>query len=293
MSKFFGSESQIDESVVRTHDDYFNATSHAAPQDENGGVSNEAFLNDYRNRKPFHYIESGTDGYYYWQYGATMEIEFEISDEVAFTDPTPEFVVDVRVNGVSVVDKDTGVANLELGSMAKENAEDYYTAEQTEEIVGRVGAMAEIAKQEAEEANRRASKMTVDLYSMIGQNPGASDNYTVMADIPFTAVLKPEQKEITVNGTLFKSILCVDASNPKVHLDFPIEDLPHEVPFTAIYNTSEEEPRLLTGLSILPPLYLAETVVPYLEKNLIITTRNLRLSEEGDEDEENKQEGDN
>lgn len=90
-----------------------------------GGVSNEAYLNDYRNRKPFHYIEEGTDGYYYWQYGATMEIEIEIVDEVAFTtEEVPVFPVeDVLVGGESVLDEDRKVV---LGTMAKENAEDYY-----------------------------------------------------------------------------------------------------------------------------------------------------------------------
>lgn len=51
-----------------------------------GGVSPEALYNDYRNRMPFHYVEDDTnDGYYFWSYGATMELEIELEGEVAVT----------------------------------------------------------------------------------------------------------------------------------------------------------------------------------------------------------------
>ena len=54
---------------------------------KDGGVSPEARQNDYRNRMPFHYVENpGDDGYYYWQYGATIDIEFTLENEVAFSD---------------------------------------------------------------------------------------------------------------------------------------------------------------------------------------------------------------
>ncbi|MCM1322798.1 MAG: hypothetical protein NC218_01295 [Acetobacter sp.] len=288
MGRFFDSDSQVDESVVKTHDDYARAVEHAAPANEHGGTSNEAFLNDYRNRMPYHYIEEGSEGYYYWQYGATMEIEFEITDEVAFTDPTPPFVVDVRINGKSVVDKDTGVAELTLGSMAEEEASDYYTAKQTEELLGRVIEMAETTQIAAEEANRRASKMSLDVYSMIGQAPGVSDNYTVANNIPFTCVLRKDQEEITINGTTFKEFTCVDASNMQLKLQIDIKDMPKEVPFLAIYDVHEEEPRLLTGLASLPPVYLMTQVLPFMEKNFLVKTKNLRLSEDTDPDEEEK-----
>lgn len=50
----------------------------------NGGISNQSRYNDYRNRLPFHYIEDGeTDGYYYWTFGATMELCIELSNEIA------------------------------------------------------------------------------------------------------------------------------------------------------------------------------------------------------------------
>lgn len=53
----------------------------------NGGVSNQTRYNDYRNRMPFHYIEDGQpDGYYYWDFGATMNMEIELEDDIAFTD---------------------------------------------------------------------------------------------------------------------------------------------------------------------------------------------------------------
>lgn len=62
----------------------------------NGGVSNEAYQNDYRNRKPFHYISEGiSDGYYYWQFGATMKMEFILEDEVAFGDSEEDTYVPI------------------------------------------------------------------------------------------------------------------------------------------------------------------------------------------------------
>lgn len=53
---------------------------------KNGGVSNEAYWNDYRNRMPFHYIEDpNTDGYYYWTFGATMNMQITLEDDFAYT----------------------------------------------------------------------------------------------------------------------------------------------------------------------------------------------------------------
>ncbi len=92
-----------------------------------GGVSNAAYLNDYRNRMPFHYIQNGTDGFYYWQYGSTMEIEIEIIDEVAFSsgEDTPVFPVeDIKIAGESVLDENR-VATF--GTMATKPANDYFT----------------------------------------------------------------------------------------------------------------------------------------------------------------------
>lgn len=64
---------------------------------DQGSVSPEARYNDYRNRMPFHYIEDDiNDGYYYWTYGATMEIEFELEGNIAFgegLDLSPEQII--------------------------------------------------------------------------------------------------------------------------------------------------------------------------------------------------------
>lgn len=52
-----------------------------------GGISNQTRYNDYRNRMPFHYIEDGqSDGYYYWDFGATMNMEIELEDDIAFSE---------------------------------------------------------------------------------------------------------------------------------------------------------------------------------------------------------------
>lgn len=54
---------------------------------DNGDVSPQARYNDYRNRMPFHYIDDPNgDGYYYWDFGATMAMEFTLENEFAFSD---------------------------------------------------------------------------------------------------------------------------------------------------------------------------------------------------------------
>jgi len=72
---------------------------------ENGGVSNEYLYNDYRNRMPFHYIEDGkSDGYYYWTYGATMELSIRLSDALAVGDESPcgcDIVIDSELSETS------------------------------------------------------------------------------------------------------------------------------------------------------------------------------------------------
>jgi len=72
---------------------------------DNGQVSPESRYNDYRNRLPFHYIEDGeNDGYYYWTYGATMELSIILSDDVACGEdlqPTCEIVVDDKLSETS------------------------------------------------------------------------------------------------------------------------------------------------------------------------------------------------
>lgn len=69
----------------------------------NGEVSPQARYNDYRNRMPFHYIDDPNgDGYYYWDFGATMAMEFTLENEFAYSstpddnndsEPTNQYVV--------------------------------------------------------------------------------------------------------------------------------------------------------------------------------------------------------
>lgn len=72
---------------------------------DNGGVSNEYLYNDYRNRMPFHYIEDGrSDGYYYWTYGATMELSIRLSDALAVGDDAScgcDMVIDSELSETS------------------------------------------------------------------------------------------------------------------------------------------------------------------------------------------------
>lgn len=131
MARFLEDDIMLDGGAVQSHlDAQSNQRILATPEDTNGGISNEYYLNDYRNRMPFHYVESGDDGYYYWHYGATMIIELEFDDlSIAVTDDTPPYLVDIKRNGESITGPNMTV-NLLLGSMADESAENYYTKEQ-------------------------------------------------------------------------------------------------------------------------------------------------------------------
>lgn len=118
-----------DQQVLHTHKDA--GLSEQVPCSK-PDISPEAYVNDFRNRMPFHYIEEGSDGYYYWQYGSIMDLVINFVDEIAQSEDIPEAVLDVRINDKSVVDPVAGIANL--GSMAAKNAEDYYTIKQANEI---------------------------------------------------------------------------------------------------------------------------------------------------------------
>lgn len=120
-----------DQQVVHTHKDA--GLSDQVPCSK-PDISPEAYLNDYRNRMPFHYIEEGSDGYYYWQYGSIMDLVINFVDEIAQSEDMPEAVLDVRINDKSVVDPVAGIAHL--GSMAMRSTADYYTLQQTDKIVG-------------------------------------------------------------------------------------------------------------------------------------------------------------
>lgn len=120
-----------DQQVVHTHKDA--GLSDQVPCSK-PDISPEAYLNDYRNRMPFHYIEEGSDGYYYWQYGSIMDLVINFVDEIAQSEDMPEAVLDVRIDDKSVVDPVTGVAHL--GSMAVHDTANYYTLQQVNKIVG-------------------------------------------------------------------------------------------------------------------------------------------------------------
>lgn len=136
MSRFFEDDTMIDRGAQQSQQAAQSGDRFIEPEaNTSGGVSNQYYLNDYRNRMPFHYVEEGNDGYYYWHYGATMVIEVEMEDlSIAHTDDTPLFVVDVRRNGDTVVDS-AMIADILLGTMADESKEDYFTkTELTEQI---------------------------------------------------------------------------------------------------------------------------------------------------------------
>ena len=120
-----------DQQVLHTHEDA--GLSDQVPCSK-PDISPEAYLNDYRNRMPFHYIEEGSDGYYYWQYGSIMDLVINFVDEIAQSEDIPEAVLDVRINDKSVVDPVAGIAHL--GSMALHADSDYYTLQQTDNIIG-------------------------------------------------------------------------------------------------------------------------------------------------------------
>ena len=120
-----------DQQVVHTHKDA--GLSDQVPCSK-PDISPEAYLNDYRNRMPFHYIEEGSDGYYYWQYGSIMDLVINFVDEIAQSEDVPDAVIDVRVDDKSVVDPVAGIAHL--GSMALKSSSEYYTLQQTDKIVG-------------------------------------------------------------------------------------------------------------------------------------------------------------
>lgn len=138
----------------------------------NGGISNGAYLNDYRNRAPFHYIEDGKDGYYYWQYGATMEIEFLLDYEIAFSDIQLYPVEDILIGEDSVINPLNRV--VILGDMSKENKEDYYTKLQVDlQIATETGRAVSIESSLLEEINTAKQKsetlesQITDLYNKL------------------------------------------------------------------------------------------------------------------------------
>ena len=287
MSRFFGGEEEFDRGVAENHRDAANYP-HAAPEDDDGGISNQAVLVEYGNRLPYHYIEQGDDGYYYWNYGETIVLEFTIEDGIASTDPTPEFVTDVRVNGLSVTDTATGVADILLGSMAFQNAADYTTTEELDAVLSGFESVLSEAEQKANQAKKKADKMAKDFYAMLGYEPGPGDDYTVLANFPFTIIIPRGATKITVNSEEFTELACVDGKHrvgeegephPAETHPFamlPVVDAPKEVPLLAVFNP-EEEHHLLIGFASLPTDFLESVIIPAVEQKAKIKTSNLEL----------------
>lgn len=92
----------------------------------NGGISNQSRYNDYRNRLPFHYIEDGeTDGYYYWTFGATMELCIELSNEIACGEDycNTSIEVDSELSDTSINPVENRVITAALNSKIDLNTE--------------------------------------------------------------------------------------------------------------------------------------------------------------------------
>lgn len=92
----------------------------------NGGISNQSRYNDYRNRLPFHYIEDGeTDGYYYWTFGATMELCIELSNEIACGEDScnTSIEVDSELSDTSINPVENRVITAALNSKIDLNTE--------------------------------------------------------------------------------------------------------------------------------------------------------------------------
>lgn len=117
-----------------------------------GGLDNQAPLNDYRNRMPFHKeVKDGVD-YYYWQYGAIFELELEIEDpELPLI---PQHVVDVLTLDDSIVDRETKIANVLLGTMATKGIDSYLRAEKVEKLLTKTITIVNNARQLTAKANQ-------------------------------------------------------------------------------------------------------------------------------------------
>ena len=299
MSKFFGTNSNnIDPDVVQAHEDYVRIVPEYI-KDDNGGTSPEQSLQDYQSRAPYHYIEEGSDGYYYWEYGETVVIELTISDEIAITDPTPEFVVDVRINGDSVVDKTTGVADLGLGSMAKEAAADYYTAAQVQDLFNRVLLKAQALNELADEIDRRATGMTEAIYNIIAQRPAGPNEtypadlypfgvYVVLENSPFMFMLTDTQYSLSVKSTkagvdeidTFYTVYCIDAADiTRAPAVVDISKLPKQLPLIGVYDTTVTPHVFKTGLTMLPQYYQYpdNEFIPQVAQNTRIATNGLEF----------------
>ena len=101
------------------------------PVDYGAGVPNSYTGNDYRNRMPFHFVDKNTgEEFYGWQYGQTMELfvtfegEPELEEQPYVTDVL-RTTENAEGSTRSIVDKETKIANLEVGTMAFTDASIY------------------------------------------------------------------------------------------------------------------------------------------------------------------------
>ncbi|MCM1322796.1 MAG: hypothetical protein NC218_01285, partial [Acetobacter sp.] len=118
-----------------------------------GGLSNQAPLNDYRNRMPFRVVKEDGQEYYYWQYGAIFELELEITDvEIPLV---PDAVVDVVTQKGTIVDPHSKIASISLGSMSQEDKDDYMSASAIEKLLQRAVTVINNAKRLISDANKQ------------------------------------------------------------------------------------------------------------------------------------------
>lgn len=123
-------------------------------------IHNDVFLNDYRNRMPFHFT-SDTEDYYYWQYGSVIELEITIGD--IDTESYPIYVTDVLENNDSIVDPKTKIANLVLGTMAREDIGIYITSKSFEAFITEVVKAINKARDITNEANAWLDRIVNEL----------------------------------------------------------------------------------------------------------------------------------
>lgn len=125
-------------------------------------IHNDVYMNDYRNRMPFHYV-SDTEEYYYWQYGSVIEVEFTISDEEVKV-ANSIYLSDILENGKSIVDEKTKIANLILGSMSQEDKDLYITAQELRQLVAEITHVINNARQAARRTNRLLDRIDFALH---------------------------------------------------------------------------------------------------------------------------------
>ena len=140
------------------------------PVDYGAGVPNSYTGNDYRNRMPFHFVDKNTgEEFYGWQYGQTMELfvtfegEPELEEQPYVTDVL-RTTENVEGSTKSIVDKETKIANLEVGTMAFTDASIYpkktYFSSRITKLMIRLNLMRSTAVQALNLLEKMASEMS-------------------------------------------------------------------------------------------------------------------------------------